>query len=181
MGPQQARFANVLIVDDDERVLASYHRYRSQTRNIMTATSGAAACAAAREHAPDLAVVDLQLGKESGIDVIRKLKELDPSTTVVVLSGYASVEATVQAMRAGADDVLVKPVSLKEILRRLESEADEPAVDDEMETASLERVQWEHVQRVLAECNGNITLAASRLGVYRSTMQRWLRKQTPKD
>jgi len=147
----------------------------------MTATSGDAACVVAREHAPDLAVVDLHLGKESGIDVIRKLKELDPSTTVVVLSGYASVEATVHAMRAGADDVLVKPVTLREILRRLESDADEPDVTDEIETASLERVQWEHVQRVLAECNGNITLAANRLGVCRSTIQRWLRKQTPKD
>ena len=171
------RFSTILVVDDDERVLASYNRYRSRTRSIIAATNGEDACEAAREHAPGLAVVDLQLQRESGIDVIRRLKAVHPSTIIVMLSGYVSVEAAVHAMRAGAYDVLVKPVSLSEILRRLERDPDEAP---EIETMSLERVQWEHVQRVLAECEGNISLAARRLGVYRSTMQRWLRKHAPK-
>jgi two-component system, response regulator RegA len=178
MGQHQARFTTVLIVDDDERVLATYDRYRSRNRTIVTASNGQAACEIARKHAPGLALVDLQLGKESGIDVIRKLKAVHPSTIIVLLSGYASVQATVQAMRAGADDVLEKPVSLTEILRRLERPPEEI---DVIETPTLERVQWEHVHRVLADCDGNISLAARRLGVYRSTMQRWLRKRAPKD
>ena len=143
----------------------------------MTARTGQAACDIARKHAPGLAVVDLQLGKESGIDVIRRLNTVQPSTIVVMLSGYASVEATVQAMRAGVDDVLEKLVSLREILCCLEQEAGD---DGAIETPTLERVQWEHVHRVLADCDGNISLAAKRLGVYRSTMQRWLRKHAPK-
>jgi two-component system response regulator RegA len=178
MGQTQTRFATVLVVDDDERVLVTYDRYRARGRNVLTASNSDAACEVARNAKPDLAVVDLQLGKECGIDLIRKLKELSPSTIVVMLSGYASVESTVQAMRAGAEDVLIKPVSLTEIMRRLEHEGD-PL--DAIETPTLERAQWEHVQRVLADCDGNITHAARRLGVERSTLQRWLRKQTPKD
>jgi two-component system response regulator RegA len=178
VGEAHTRFATVLVVDDDERVLATYDRYRARGRNILTASNVDAACEIARKHAPDLAVVDLQLGKESGIDLIRKLKALSASTIVVMLSGYASVEATVQAMRAGAEDVVIKPVSLSEIMRRLD---DDGEATDAIETPTLERAQWEHVQRVLADCDGNITHAAERLGVYRSTMQRWLRKQTPKE
>jgi two-component system response regulator RegA len=176
METSDSRFQTVLVVDDDERLLASFASYLGRNRVALTATTGDTACELARQHKPDLAIIDLQLRSESGIDLIRRIKEENPATVVVMISGYGSVEATVRAMRAGADDVLVKPVTWEEIVRRLE---EEPDSDLSIETPTLARAQWEHVHRVLSDCDGNVSMAARRLGMDRSTLQRWLRRPAP--
>ena len=177
MGQPACRFQTVLVVDDDERVLAAFERsIKGAARRVLTATTSAAALAAARREGPDLAIVDLQLGSESGIEVIRALKQSSPAIVAVLISGYASVQTTVLAMRAGADDVLAKPITWSEMLYRLDGCAGQPPPSD---TPTLARVQWEHVSRVLSDCDGNVSLTARKLGIDRSTLQRWLRRQAP--
>lgn len=170
-------FRTILVVDDDEMVLRAFARTLRQDVTFFTAQDSATACSLAREHRPDLTIVDLQLGAESGIELVRQLRVVVPSTCIVLVSGYGSVDATVRAMRAGADDVIEKPVTWREILHRLEGEQAEPST---YEPPTLERAQWEHVQRVLGDTNGNISMAARKLGVYRTTLRRWLSKCPPR-
>lgn len=164
-------------MDDDETILRAYTRLPRPDVHFITAKDGATARRLARQHRPDLAIVDLQLGKESGIELVRELKASDPSPCVVMISGYGSINATVCAMRAGADDVVEKPVTYREIVHRLEGELGEPST---FEPTTLDRAQWEHIQRVLGDSNGNVSMAARKLGVYRTTLRRWLRKYAPR-
>jgi two-component system, response regulator RegA len=174
----ECRYEKVLVVDDDERLLASWKRSMGKQRNLLVASARDEAVKLAMEEQPELAVVDLRLGGESGIDVIRELKRVQPEIQIALCSGYLSVATAVVAVRAGADVVLFKPVSLKEVLRRFEKCEEEPANLDE--TPTLARAEWEHIMRVLADCNGNVSMAARKLGIYRSSLQRRLRKYAPR-
>jgi two-component system, response regulator RegA len=167
---------SVLVVDDDEQVLRSWKR-AAREHNVFTAIDATAARHLARAEHPDLAIVDLRLGDASGIDLIRDLKRDLPELVLVLCSGYLSVTAAVAAVRAGAEIVVLKPITLHEILQRLEASTDEPDLDD---TPTLARAEWEHIMRVLADCNGNVSKAARRLGIYRSSLQRRLRKDAPR-
>jgi two-component system, response regulator RegA len=167
---------NVLVVDDDERILGSWKR-AARERNVFTAIDAATARQLASTEKPDLAIVDLRLGNTSGIDLIRDLKRDLPDLLVVLCSGYLSVAAAVAAVRAGADIVVFKPITFREILQRIEQNAEEPDLED---TPTLARAEWEHIMRVLADCNGNVSMAARRLGIYRSSLQRRLRKYAPR-
>lgn len=175
---KQPRIRKILIVDDDEMVRKACARSLGRELEVFTAPDGESAKRIARNELPDLAIVDLALGNESGIDVVVALKAHDPSLIVVLISGYLSTSVTVLAIQSGAQLVLAKPISAKEILRRVETGSPEP-MKLEMRK-SLARVEWEHVQGVIADCNGNITRAAQRLGVFRSTVQRILRRPEPK-
>ena len=162
----------VLVVDDDERILASWKRVE-RGRKILTASDAITARQLASTERPDVAIVDLRLGNTSGIDLIRALKQDLPALTVVLCSGYLSVGKAVTAMRAGAQVVVVKPITPREIFRRLEQGDEEPELDD---TPTLAHAEHEHIRRVLADCNGNISMAARRLGIYRSSLQRALQR-----
>jgi two-component system response regulator RegA len=170
-------FRTILVVDDDEGILRAYARTPRQDLTFLTAQNSASARDLARQHHPDLIIVDLQLGTESGLDLVHDLKAVEPNACVVVVSGYGSVDAAVRAMRAGADDVIEKPVTFREIMHRLEGDDDEAST---FEPPTLQRAQWEHVQRVLADTNGNISMTARKLGVYRTTLRRWLGKSPPR-
>lgn len=168
----------VLAVDDDEIVLAALARSLGRQRTLFTATTPAAASALARRQRPDLAIVDMRIGTSSGIDLIRTLKTETPNTVVALVSGYLSIETTVLAVRAGADIIMTKPVTARDILLRVESGMPEdPDLD---ETPTLARAESEHIARVMADCHGNISEAARRLGIYRSSLQRRLRKHSPR-
>lgn len=169
----------VLVVDDDEHLLTTWKRSIGRERYVLTATNLAAAREAAAERTPDLAIVDLRLGGSSGIEVTRELRRDYPAIKIALCSGYLSVATAVAGVRAGADVVVFKPVTFKEILRALEADAKEkePPLD---ETPTLERAQWEHIMRVLADSDGNVSVAARRLGIYRSSLQRRLRKFAPR-
>lgn len=166
----------VLVVDDDESLLRSYKRSAGRSRTVLTATHVEAALHLARTEQPELAIVDMRLGSESGIELIRELKRIDGQLLVALVSGYLSVTSTVSAVRAGADTVVFKPTTFDEILRRLD--VNEAAADLD-ETPTLARAEWEHIMRVLDDCNGNVSMAARRLGIYRSSLQRKLRKYAP--
>lgn len=126
------------------------------------------------------AIVDLRLRQDSGLDVIQEIKQRSPDTHIVVLTGYGSIATAVQATKLGAAHYLTKPVDIDEVERALQTEElanDEVPIPTEFQ--SLYRHEREYIEFVLAECEGNISQAARRLGLHRQSLQRKLRKYTP--
>lgn len=169
---------SVLVVDDEPTLLAAARRQLGASYTVLTATDAETALEQARKQRPDVAILDLRLARDSGIDLLRDLKRELPTTTFVLCSGYLSVTTAVAAAQAGAEHVIQKPIGFREIIRRVANDEEEAAVDP-AETPSLARVEWDHIGRVLEDCGGNISEAARRLGIYRSSLQRRLRKQAP--
>ncbi len=169
---QVGRVGKVLILDDDERVAGSIARSLAFGRAVYTASNAEAGLALARQHRPDLVIVDLRLGTENGLDVIRAIRAELPEALIAMISGYVSTDITVVAVKAGADAVVSKPVTARDLLRRLTG-----PVNIEIETPTLAQVEAEHIARVLNDCDGNISEAARRLGIYRSSLQRKIRKR----
>jgi len=165
-----------LLVDDDVLFLRTLQR-ALQRRDIETvaATDGASAMAAAQAQSFDFALVDLKMGKESGLDLISPLRAANAEARIVMMTGYASVATAVEAIKAGADDYLLKPVSAEAILRALAG-SPQPAGEGEAMTP-LSRLEWEHIQQALRETDGNISAAARLLGVQRRSLQRKLAKR----
>jgi two-component system response regulator RegA len=179
MGESERVVRSVLVVDDDARVLAAFTRMLLRRGcRVSSASEAGAARRLANAQQPDLAIVDLRLGATSGIDLIRDLKSDHPTILTALISGYLSVPITVSAVHAGADLVLFKPVTCEEILAHVE-QGTSPR-PDLRETPSLARVEWEHIARVVADCQGNISMAARQLGILRQSLQRRLRKQPPR-
>lgn len=163
----------LLIVDDDtafrERLVRAMRDRGYETTGVPDHPS---AVAAARGESPELALVDLRLPGESGLTVVRELKRLDPSTVVVVLTGYGSIATAVESIKLGAASYLTKPADADQI----EAAFDGTQPTEGADVPSLARVEWEHIQRVLADCGGNISQAARALGVHRRSLQRKLAK-----
>jgi two-component system response regulator RegA len=170
----------VLLVDDDRtfcEVLA-----RSLARNgyvVVVAHGGADATAMAGSGEFSHILLDLMLGEESGLHLIEPLRAACPAARIVVLTGYASIPTTVRALKLGAADYLAKPVGSREVLAAMAGEA--PAAAPAERPISLRRLEWEHIQRVLADHDGNVSLAAKSLNMHRRSLQRKLRKRAPRD
>jgi two-component system response regulator RegA len=124
-------------------------------------------------------VLDLKLGEESGLALIPELLEIRPELRILLLTGYASIATAVEAIKRGAWDYLAKPVDADQVVQALRGggHADEEAAAPVFAAPPLKRLEWEHIQRVLAECDGNISEAARRLGLHRRTLQRKLSKR----
>jgi two-component system response regulator RegA len=176
---QRRTIGSVLVVDDDEAVLASWKRGITRERTCALAKDASSAIELARAQPFDLAITDLRLGADSGIEVIRAIKKHSPETLIVLCSGYLSVAAAVSAMHAGAEIVVFKPITFREILHHIERH-DNDDLPELTDTPTLARAEWEHIMRVMADCNGNVSMAARRLGIYRSSLQRRLRKFAPR-
>lgn len=163
----------LLIVEDDTRLRERLVRaMRDRGYETMGASDRASALDLARQESPELALVDLRLAGDSGLDVIRELKALDAATVVVVLTGYGSIATAVEAMKLGAASYLTKPADADQIVAAFEGTQPEPDV----EAPSLARVEWEHIHRILADCGGNVSRAARVLGIHRRSLQRKLAK-----
>ena len=140
------------------------------------------AVAAAREDSPEMAIVDLKMPGRGGLELVRDLKEIDGSTKIVVLTGYGSIATAIEAVKLGASNYLSKPADADDIEAAFER-GDAPVLDPaskEYKAPSLARVEWEHINRVLADCGGNISEAARRLGIHRRSLQRKLQKYAPR-
>jgi two-component system, response regulator RegA len=169
----------ILVVDDDPAIVATWRRAAGSGRTVHAANDLQGVRRVIGKHELDLAIVDLRIGSTSGIDIVRELRDHSAEVPIALCSGYLSVEVTVSAVRAGADIIAFKPITFREILRRLEEDASsEPDLE---ETPTLARAEWEHIMRVLADCDGNVSAAARRLGIYRSSLQRRLRKYAPRE
>ena len=170
----------VLLIDDDDvfvRVLARALGARGFA--VGVAANRAQALASVRETAPDYAVLDLKLGEESGLALIPELLGLQPELRILLLTGYASIATAVEAIKRGAWDYLAKPVDADQVVQALRGggQRDAEASTPVFAAPPLKRLEWEHIQRVLAECDGNISEAARRLGLHRRTLQRKLSKR----
>jgi len=167
---------SILLVDDDVAFRLRLGRALSDRGLAVTAAgSYEDAMLLARAETPELALVDLRLPGRSGLDVVRSLKELDDTTNVVVLTGYGSIATAVESVRLGATTYLTKPVDADQILAAFD-EGLTNAPGAQNPTPSLARVEWEHIQRVLSDCDGNISEAARRLKIHRRSLQRKLSK-----
>jgi two-component system, response regulator RegA len=172
--PSQA----MLIVDDDDRFrdrLAKAVAARGYT--VHTAHDHPSAMVAIRCQPMRHAIVDLRMPGLGGLQLIRDLLKQVPTLEIVVLTGYGSIATAVEAMRLGARDYLTKPCHADRILAAFEVEpvtASEGEVDYPI--PSLARLEWEHIERVLRECNGNISKTARVLGMHRRTLQHKLSK-----
>lgn len=169
---------SLLLVEDDDILRRRLARaFRERGIEVREATGLAEAREHARREAPEFAVVDLRLQDASGLDVVKELAAVEPTTSIVVLTGYGSIATALEAVRLGATHYLTKPADVEEILSAL-TRHDEPSEGQSelTTTPSLARVEWEHINRVLADCGGNISQAARVLGLHRRSLQRKLAK-----
>lgn len=174
----------LLLVDDDATFVRVLGRaLASRGFEVISATNPGDALALARRHQPRHCVLDLKLGDENGLRLIPELHGLVPDMCILLLTGYASIATAVEAIKRGAHDYLAKPVDADAVVRALlDGEGTVEGEDEELPDApeaplALRRLEWEHIQRVLTECDGNISETARRLGMHRRTLQRKLGKR----
>ena len=167
----------ILIVDDDEPFRnALRNAFARRGYDVAMAGAPAEVAPALKDGPPDYAVVDLRMPGGSGLDVVRSLRGLPRPPEVLVLTGYGTIGTAVEAMRLGASNYLNKPADPDEIEAALQGKRPPPMA----EVPSLDRQEWEYLNRILADCNGNISEAARRLKMHRRTLQRKLQKHPPK-
>lgn len=168
---------DILIIDDDEifgRVLV-----RSLTRrglNCKTARNGDEALALARNCQPRRVILDLNLGGKNGLALIEPLAHIAPDCRIVLLTGYASFDTAIEAIKRGATHYLAKPVDIDEILAAFEATGPQKNLPPIGKPIPLERLQQEHIQRTLKTNHFNISATARALGMHRRTLQRKLTK-----
>lgn len=176
--PSEVDRISFLLVDDDavfRDTLA--HALTRRGFEVRVAGSRAEALAVCESFSPERAVLDLRMPGGSGLELLRELKALDPHTQVVLLSGFGTIPTAIDAIKLGALNFLTKPLEPGELLAAF---GDTPAPPGTEALPSLDRVEWEYVQRALAECEGNVSEAARRLGLHRRTLQRKLQKLPPR-
>ena len=174
-----ARESRTLLVVDDDAAFRNrlVRAFRERGFEATGAENYDAAMARAQQESPELALVDLRLPGKSGLELVRDLKGLDATTSIVVLTGYGSIATAVQSLQIGATSYLTKPVDADQILAAFEQAErnGEPSLRSPA-VQPLARVEWEHIQRVLADCDGNVSQAARLLGIHRRSLQRKLSK-----
>lgn len=172
----------LLLVDDDSTFRERLARALRDRGHVVTSCGSRdearAACAVTTF---ERAVVDLRLGETNGLTVVADLLAHDTDIDVIVLTGFGSIATAIEAMKLGVLHYLTKPVDADELLAAF----DRPPVDipdegDLPPVPSLARVEWEHIQRVLTSCDGNISAAARLLGIHRRSLQRKLSKYPAK-
>jgi two-component system response regulator RegA len=173
---------SILLVDDEEtfrRRLAQAFVRRGFT--VHEAGDFDQAVAILGQTDPEMALIDLRMPGRSGLELVAEAKRLRPEISIVVLTGYGSIATASQAIKLGALNYLPKPADVDEILAAFAKD-DGLSIhidQEELTPPSLARVEWEHIQRVLTDCDGNISEAARKLNIHRRSLQRKLFKFAP--
>lgn len=169
---------DILIVDDDAAYAQALARALAR-RGHAVDTEPRPETALARVVATDYdaVILDLKLGMDSGLRLIAPMKARRPRLRILLLTGYASIATAVEAIKLGAVHYLPKPAGVDEILAALGREAGDPEVPPAPAPMSVKRLEWEHIQQVLAEHGGNISATARALKMHRRTLQRKLAKR----
>ena len=172
----------LLYVDDDEVLRERLSRaFDARGLRVLVAASVDEAFEHLNSVYPELALIDLKMPGKSGLELLKELRVRSPNTKSIVLTGYGSIANAVEAMQLGALSYITKPADADQILEAFE-QAPKPV--DETETGELKRpslaeTEWNHIQQVLADCDGNVTHAARILDIPRRTLQRKLKKRAP--
>jgi len=174
--------AQTLIIDDDPSFNAILVRTLERRGYVaFGALDTASALQLARETQAGQIILDLNLNGSSGLALIPELLAINPDCRIVVLTGYASIATAVDAVKLGAIQYLAKPVEIEAILAAFEDDSgpdfDLPVSDEPL---SVDRMEWEHIQRILNENDGNISATARALKMHRRTLQRKLSKRPVK-
>lgn len=179
------RRVRMLIVDDDDIFRTRLGRaFGNRSVDVAVAGNAEEGLKVARESRPQWALVDLRMPGMNGLELVRRLHAMDEEMQIVVLTGYGTIATAVEAVRAGASDYLTKPVDTEQILSAFDRSygyIEEPSPVDSVgsQTPSLARVEWDYIHRVLSDCEGNISMAARKLGIHRRSLQRKLQKLPP--
>lgn len=172
----------ILLVDDEdffrERLAKAFS---ARDFSVYTAGNYDEAIEIISSHKPLMAVVDLKMPGKSGLELIADAKKINPEMQLIVLTGYGSIATATEAVKLGALYYLPKPADIDDILAAFSKDPDLGVeIDNESFMApSLARAEWEHINRVLTDCGGNISSAAKKLGIHRRTLQRKLQKYPP--
>ncbi len=172
----------LLLVDDDP-TFCEVLRQALEKRGfeVHTANEVESGLALAESIDPEYAVIDLRIGHESGLQLVKRLAELDVHTRILMLTGFASIATAVEAIKLGAIHYLTKPADADEIAAALHKDEGDTSVEIKDKPLSVKRLEWEHLQKVLVAHDGNISAAARALGMHRRTLQRKLEKRPVKD
>ncbi len=169
----------ILLADDDQAYRERLARALSRRgHEVLQAHDGDHALFVAADPDIDAAILDLKMPGKNGMEVLRAMIKGRPSLRILIHTGYGSIASAMEAVRLGATDYLIKPTDADALLAALQREGTTNPLP-EPETPSLERVEWEHIQRVIADCQGNISEAARVLGLHRRSLQRKLQKFPP--
>jgi two-component system response regulator RegA len=177
----QNKQASLLLVDDDEvfcEVLAKALNKRGF--NVTIANNHQQAVELASQQRPEYAIVDLRIGADSGLNVIKSLATSESGIRIVVLTGFASISTAVESIKLGAMHYLTKPAELDEIIKAFNYQQGNAELDLQSRPMSTKRMEWEHLQKVLNDYDGNISAAARAMGMHRRTLQRKLQKKPVK-
>ena len=173
---------NLLLVEDDDvfaRVISRALQHRGY--EVSHATSSDAALMLINSNKFQFAILDLNLGDHTSLNLITPLRKGNPRMRILILTGYASIATAVEAIKLGADNYLAKPADADEILAALltrdEARPVASAEVGSLEPMSVRRLEWEHIQKVLQENDGNISATARQLKMHRRTLQRKLQKR----
>ena len=177
--PSVRKAAPLLLVDDEACARSRMQRWLTATGFAVTGVRSAAEALDAAATMPFThAVVELRLGRDSGLGLIAELRALRSGLRIVVVTGFDSFASVILALRAGAADYLSKPVDARELVGALRDE--QPALPPVPDTLlGLDRISWEHTQRIYEQCGRNVTRTAQQLGLHRRTLQRILLKRSP--
>ncbi|WP_416886538.1 response regulator transcription factor [Marinospirillum sp.] len=171
----------ILIIDDDD-IFAQVLERAFQRRGYETARASneKEALELTQELEPDYITLDLKLEGSSGLTLLPQLLEASSLSKIVVLTGYSSIATAVEAIKLGAINYLCKPADADEVLAALNKQAGDPETPLAEQPMSVNRLTWEHIQKVLHEHEGNISATARALGMHRRTLQRKLQKRPVK-
>lgn len=175
---------SILLVDDEDNFRARLKKaFENRGFKVFDGADYETALALVSQHRPRLAIIDLKMPGKNGLDLLREVLLLHPGLKVVVLTGYGSIATATEAVRLGAVAYLAKPADVDDILHAFakEGELELPRGAAAFPPPSLARTEWEHINRVLEDCDGNISQAAKQLDIHRRTLQRKLQKYAPKN
>ena len=171
---------SLLIVDDDapfkERLARAMEKRGFE---VSQAESVEKAVESIKSKKPAFAVIDLRLGDGNGLEVVKELQKSNPTSRIIMLTGYGNIPTAVAAIKEGAIDYLAKPVDADDVEKALLADSSTKAAPPE-NPMSADRVKWEHIHRVFELCDRNVSETARRLKMHRRTLQRILSKRSPK-
>ena len=171
----------LLIVDDDNPFRERLSRSMEiKGFNVESFSNSAETIKRIKNKKFNYAIVDMRLEDLSGLELIKEIKEINPDTKSLLLTGYGNIATAVAAIKAGAIDYLPKPAEIDQIYDALISSTEilPPPPENPM---TADRIRWEHIQRVFVQCNRNVSETARRLRMHRRTLQRILNKHAPKE